>query len=190
MATDDKFFVFFDSATEVGTPASVPPFLTMSSLYDATPNALQTATGAARDLEIAALGAANGWFIDLEGDQKVLVGSRIFDYKVFFNTFSSGVTDPCDYKQGVNRFFAVNLLDATAAIETDVDDDGEPDDIVRNIVIEDANSAIVSEPTIVTHAGDGAPTSAQPICSTVFAGSAPMMQICDAPVRVNWQTVR
>jgi hypothetical protein len=190
IATDDKFFVFFDSATEVGTPASVPPFLTMSSLYDATPNALQTATGAARDLEIAALGAANGWFIDLEGDQKVLVGSRIFDYKVFFNTFSSGVTDPCDYKQGVNRFFAVNLLDATAAIETDVDDDGEPDDIVRNIVIEDANSAIVSEPTIVTHAGDGAPTSAQPICSTVFAGSAPMMQICDAPVRVNWQTVR
>ncbi len=190
MATDDKFFVFFDPATEVGTPASIPAFLTMSSLYDATPNTLQTATGAARDLEIAALGVANGWFIDLADDQKVLVGSRIFDYKVFFNTFSSGVADPCDYQRGVNRFFAVNLLDATAAIETDVDDDGEPDDIVRNVIIEDATSAIVSEPTIVTHASDGAPNSAQPICNTVFAGSSPMMQICDAPVRVNWQTVR
>jgi hypothetical protein len=190
MAIDDKFFVLFDTASQVGTPANIPPFLTMSSLYDATPNTLQTATGAARDLEIAALGAANGWFIDLADDQKVLVGSRIFDYKIFFNTFSSGVSDPCDYKRGVNRFFAVNLLDATAAIETDVDEDGEPDDVVRNIVIEDANSAIVSEPTIVTHAGSGAPSSAQPICSTVFAGSAPMMQICDAPVRVNWQTVR
>jgi type IV pilus assembly protein PilY1 len=190
MATDDKFFVLFDPASQVGTPATIPAFLTMSSLYDATPNTLQTATGTTRDTEIAALGAANGWFIDLAGDQKVLVSSRIFDYKVFFNTFSSGVTDPCDYRQGVNRFFAVNLLDATAEIEVDVDDDGEPDDLVRDIVIQDANSAIVSEPTIVTHAGTGPPTSAQPICSTVFAGSAPMMQICEAPVRVNWQTVR
>jgi hypothetical protein len=62
--------------------------------------------------------------------------------------------------------------------------------MVRDVVIEDANSVIVAEPNIVTHAGNGPPTSAQPICSTVFAGSAPMMQICDAPVRVNWQTIR
>jgi type IV pilus assembly protein PilY1 len=189
-AVDDKFFVLFDNASQVGTPTTIPAAMTLASLYDATPNTLETATGAARDLEIAALGAASGWVIDLAGDQKVLVSSKIFDYKVFFNSFSAGVTDPCDYKQGVNRFFAVNLLDATAAIEVDVDDDGDIDDVVRGIIIEDTNSAIVSEPTIVTHADTGAPSSADPICSTVFSGTAPMMEICDAPVRVNWQQVK
>jgi hypothetical protein len=190
LAIEDKFFVLFDEASQVGTPSTIPSALTMGNLYDATPNTLETATGAARDLEIAALGSANGWFISLPDDQKVLVSSRIFNYKVFFNTFSSGVTDPCDYRQGKNRFYAVNLLDATAAIEVDVDDDGDIDDIVRSVIIEDANSAIVSEPTIVTQVGDGPPTSAKPICSTVFSGTAPMMEICEAPVRVNWQTVK
>lgn len=189
-AIDDKFFVLFDTETVLGAPATTPAPLSLGSLYDATLNTLQTATGSTRTTELASLAASTGWFMDLPDDQKVLVEARIFDFKVFFNTFSSGVADPCDFTKGINHFYAVEMVDATGAIEADIDDDGVPDELVRGTVIEDSNAAIVSEPTIVTHAGNGPPSSAQPICSTVFAGSAPMMQICDAPIRVNWQTIR
>jgi hypothetical protein len=108
---------------------------------------------------------------------------------VFFNTFESGVADPCDFSGGTNRFYGVKLLDATGALEIDTDADGTPDVVERQVVVDD-QAAILSEPTIVTHAEAGTPTSPDPFCSTVFAGSTAVMEICEAPVRVNWQTLQ
>jgi type IV pilus assembly protein PilY1 len=188
-AIDDQFYILFDTEVGVGPPAITPAALTSGGLYDSTANTIQTATGAALATELTALNAANGWRIDLPGDQKVLVRARIFRNYVFFNTFESGVADPCDFSGGTNRFYGVKLLDATGALEIDTDADGTPDVVERQVVVDD-QAAILSEPTIVTHAEAGTPTSPDPFCSTVFAGSTAVMEICEAPVRVNWQTLQ
>jgi type IV pilus assembly protein PilY1 len=189
-ATDDQFYLLVDSNSAKGPPALLPAALTVAGLYDATANALQTATGAARTAELAALEGSDGWYISLTGDQKVLVRSRIYQNYVFFNTFESGVADPCEFAGGTNRFYAVRLLDATGAIETDLDNDGVVDLVERSMVVDD-QAAILSEPTIVTQAeAGGALASPDPFCSTIFAGSTAVMKICQPPMRVNWQTLQ
>lgn len=186
---DDKFFVVFDPDVAVGAPGTTPAAMTAASLYDATANLIQTTSGGTQAAAISALAAKKGWFISMPSDQQVLARARTFKNTVFFTSFESGTVDPCDFTGGSNHFYAVKLHDATGILETDVDNDGVIDTIERDRVVND-EAAILGEPEFLTHAGPGTPTSPAPFCTTVFAGSTPAMQICDSPVRVNWQAIQ
>lgn len=186
---DDRFFVVFDPDVTVGAPGTTPAAMTGTNLYDATANLIQTATGSTQTAAVSALAAKNGWFISMPSDQRVLARARTFKNTVFFTSFESGTADVCDFTGGSNRFYAVKLHDATGILETDTDNDGFIDSIDRDKAVND-EAAILGEPEFLTHAGPGLPTSPAPFCTTVFAGSTPALQICDAPVRVNWQSLQ
>jgi hypothetical protein len=106
-----------------------------------------------------------------------------------FTSFETGVADVCDFTGGSNRFYAVDLHSAIGVLETDTDNDGVPDTVVRDRAVDD-QAAILGEPQLVTHSDPGAPTSPEPFCTTVFAGSESVMKICDAPTRVNWKSLQ
>ncbi len=186
---DDKFFAAIDSNVAKGAPATTPSALTISDLHDVTSNVLQTATGTALTTEIAALNAADGWVLTLASDQKILARARTFKNKLLFTSFETGVADVCDFTGGSNRFYAVDLFSAVGVLEVDTDNDGTPDTYVRDRPVDD-QAAILGEPQLVTHSEPGTPTTPEPFCTTVFAGSEAVMKICDAPTRVNWKALQ
>jgi len=186
---DDKMFAVVDSNVAKGAPATTPSALTMSDLYDASSNVIQTATGTTLNTEITALNGKEGWFITLPTDQKILARARTFKNALLFTSFETGTADVCDFTGGSNRFFAVDLFDATGIMEMDTDSDGNPDTIVRDRAVDD-QAAILGEPQLVTHSEPGTPTSPEPFCTSVFAGSEAVMKICDAPTRVNWKSLQ
>jgi type IV pilus assembly protein PilY1 len=186
---EDKFFAVVDSNVAKGAPTTTPAPLTLGSLYDASSNVIQSATGTALTTEISALNAKEGWFITLPNDQKILARARTFKNTLLFTSFETGVADACDFTGGSNRFYAVNLFDATGVLEMDTDNDGEPDVIVRDRAVDD-QAAILGEPELVTHSETGTPTTPDPFCTTVFAGSEAVLKICDAPTRVNWKALQ
>jgi type IV pilus assembly protein PilY1 len=186
---DDKFFAIIDSDVARGAPTTTPGALTISDLYDVTSNILQTATGTTQTTELAALNAKEGWVLSLSSDQKVLARARTFKNKLLFTSFETGVADVCDFTGGSNRFYAVDLFSAIGVLEVDTDNDGYPDTLVRDRAVDD-QAAILGEPQLVTHSDPGAPTTPEPFCTTVFAGSESVMKICDAPTRVNWKSLQ
>jgi len=186
---EDKFFAAVDSDVAKGAPPTTPSPLTISDLYDVTSNVLQTATGVTLTTEVAALNAKEGWVLSLAGDQKILARARTFKNKLLFTSFETGVADVCDFTGGSNRFYAVDLFSAIGVLETDTNNDGTPDTIVRDRAVDD-QAAILGEPQLVTHSDPGAPTTPAPFCTTVFAGSESVMKICDAPTRVNWKALQ
>lgn len=188
-AVDDRFFAVIDTNVTKGTPSTTPAAVSTTALYDATANVLQTATGASKTAEIAALNGKKGWFISLASDQKVLARARTFKNTLFFTSFEAGTADVCDFTGGSNRFYAVDLFDATGVIGTDTNNDGSPDTYLRDRPVDD-QAAILGEPQFVTHAEPGTPTSPEPFCTSVFAGSEAVMKICDSPTRVNWKALQ
>jgi hypothetical protein len=162
---EDKFFAVIDSNVAKGAPSITPSALTISNLYDASSNVLQTATGTTLDTEISALNGKQGWFITLATDQKILARARTFKNALLFTS------------------------DATGKMEMDTDNDGAPDTIVRDRAVDD-QAAILGEPQLVTHSESGTPTTPEPFCTSVFAGSEAVMKICDAPTRVNWKSLQ
>ena len=186
---EDKFFAVVDSNVAKGAPSVTPSALTVANLYDASSNILQTATGTTLDTEISALNGKQGWFITLSTDQKILARARTFKNALLFTSFETGTADVCDFTGGTNRFYAVDLFDATGIMEVDTDSDGAPDTIVRDRAVDD-QAAILGEPQLVTHSEPGTPTTPEPFCTSVFAGSEAVMKICDAPTRVNWKSLQ
>jgi type IV pilus assembly protein PilY1 len=186
---EDRFFAIVDSNVAKGAPTTTPAALTLTDLYDASSNIIQSATGTALDTEISALNSKEGWYITLPNDQKVLARARTFKNTLLFTTFETGVADVCDFTGGSNRFYAVDLFDATGVMEMDTDNDGSPDVVVRDRPVDD-QAAILGEPNLVTHSESGTPTTPDPFCTTVFAGSEAVLKICDAPTRVNWKSLQ
>jgi type IV pilus assembly protein PilY1 len=186
---EDKFFAAVDSNVAKGAPTTTPSALTISDLYDASSNIIQTATGTTLNTEISALNAKEGWFMTLASDQKILARARTFKNALLFTSFETGTADVCDFTGGSNRFYAVNLFDATGILEMDTNNDGAPDTIVRDRPVDD-QAAILGEPQLVTHSEPGTPTTPEPFCTSVFAGSESVLKICDAPTRVNWKSLQ
>ena len=186
---EDKFFAAVDTNVAKGPPATTPGALAIGDLYDASANLLQTATGATLASELTSLNGADGWFITLAADQKILARARTFKNNLLFTSFETGVADVCDFTGGSNRFYAVDLFTATGVLEVDTDNDGYPDTEVRDRAVDD-QAAILGEPQLVTHSEPGTPTTPEPFCTTVFAGSESVMKICDQPTRVNWKSLQ
>lgn len=96
--------------------------LTESDLYDATANQVQSSTNATRIAAIAALEAADGWYITLPAGtgEKVLSRALTVGGEIFFNTYEpSMAAGQCKASVGLNRSYAMKLEDA-APISTAV----------------------------------------------------------------------
>ena len=195
---DDKLFVVFDEHPDIGAPTLTPSLMNLSALYDASANLLETGDSTQQAAALGSLKGKSGWWIDLAPKEKVLARVRIFRNRLFATTFTPEAGDVCSGGAYTNRLYAVNLLDATSALPSDVDGDGiiAVGEKVRFETVVD-QAAILDEPVIVTYHDDGNPNpppgdDPEPptTCSAIYTGAQEMMAICSAPVKVNWLKTR
>jgi len=104
---------------------------TDGQLYDATENCIQQNCSGTTDADtlaaekaaqVAALRAADGWFVTLGAGEKVVGSSLALANVVFFNTNQpSQTSDTCTSNLGVARQYAISVTDATAVQDKNTD---------------------------------------------------------------------
>jgi type IV pilus assembly protein PilY1 len=98
--TQDRYYMLFTG--NVYSPPATYTVLTENDLLDVT-----------TDLN-PNLSSSSGWYISLEGGEKVMARSKTVDGLVLFTTFkpNTGNSDSCAPSQGLGRLYAVNVYDA------------------------------------------------------------------------------
>ncbi len=115
----DRFYSF--RTANLFKPASSEGTFTESSLYNATNNLVQSGTNDEQEAANSALlSQTGGWLINLNSNgEKVLSRALVFNGRLFFNTYEPrAASDTCKPSVGLNRAYAVNLLDATPVTTT------------------------------------------------------------------------
>lgn len=115
----DRFYSF-RTPRLVKTTASEGT-LTESDLYDATSNLVQSGTNDEQEFADEKLNSlSGGWLINLSSNgEKVLSRALVFNGRLFFNTYEPrAASDTCKPSVGLNRAYAVNLLNATPVVTT------------------------------------------------------------------------
>lgn len=99
--------------------------LSVSDLYDASHNKVQSSDNDTRIAAQTALAAARGWYISLAAPgEKVLSRALTIGGEIFVNTYEpSSVAGQCKASVGVNRSYAMRLEDASP-ITTEVGSNG------------------------------------------------------------------
>lgn len=185
-------YVLFDADVATGPPANQVVSATLNSLYDATADLVSSADDAIAETARTALASKQGWYIALATGEKVLSRVRIFRNRLLFNAFrpiGNGTT--CGAVSTSNRFFALKVGNARGLLPTYVNNVLVMDEYKRSNEVAD-QTTIIDEPTIVNYhdnsetAGVGgvAPSSS---CSAIYAGSEQQLNLCTAPVKVNWR---
>jgi type IV pilus assembly protein PilY1 len=98
--TQDRYYMLFTG--NVYSPPTTYTALTEADLLDVT-----------SDLN-PDMSSASGWYIDLDGGEKVMARSKTVDGLVLFTTFkpNTGNADSCAPSQGLGRLYAVSVYDA------------------------------------------------------------------------------
>ncbi|MDH5325354.1 MAG: PilC/PilY family type IV pilus protein [Gammaproteobacteria bacterium] len=114
----DRFYML--RSTDIYQKPATYTKVTDADMYNATQNLIGESTGTALTTEVAALGAAKGWYIDMENSgEKVLAQSVTVNNQVLFTTFEPSVnTSACSTGNGTGRLYVVNVVDATPTINT------------------------------------------------------------------------
>ena len=103
-----------------------------SDMYNATSHALNSSDESERELASQEFANKDGWYLNLNiNGEKVLSSPLIIDYKVFFTTYIPAVssTSSCAPPTGNSRAYLVNMFNANAV--TDVNNDGEVNELDR-----------------------------------------------------------
>ena len=101
-------------------------------MYNATSHTLNSRDESERELASQEFANKDGWYLNLNiNGEKVLSSPLIIDYKVFFTTYIPAVssTSSCAPPTGNSRAYLVNLFNANAV--TDVNNDGEVNELDR-----------------------------------------------------------
>lgn len=105
--------VNFDGGNQFSGGFAVPEV----ALYDATDNDIQLVTASTEEKEIAAdaLGEYHGWYIRLEGGEKVVGGATSAAGSVFFGTnLPTPTAAVCTANLGEARLYQINIKNAAA----------------------------------------------------------------------------
>lgn len=202
----DKVVVMYDVDTLTGiagiTPGTAlianpsPKYFT--DLYDATADLISSGTETQKLQAEQDLNAADGWFLSLEANEKVLSRTRLFRNRVLLTTFQPQASvDACDVGATTNRLYVTNLANAGGAFPTDSNNDGTLDTNVRSQEVAD-QALILDEPLVVTYHNPGDSNPSDPdddpeppeTCAAVYGGAQQMLTICNSPVKVNWTTLQ
>jgi type IV pilus assembly protein PilY1 len=103
-----------------------------SDMYNATSHTLNSSDESERELASQEFANKDGWYLNLNiNGEKVLSSPLIIDYKVFFTTYIPAVssTSSCAPPTGNSRAYLVNMFNANAV--TDVNNDGEVNELDR-----------------------------------------------------------
>jgi len=96
-----------------------------------------------------------GWYRELDDDEKILAAATVFNGVVYFSTYHPLATDVCEAAEGVARLYALNLQTGLAGISFD---DGhkleQPTD--QDPLYVEVGNGIPSQPVISVGATDDA----------------------------------
>jgi Tfp pilus tip-associated adhesin PilY1 len=128
----NRFYMIKDTGSDAGpatgnitttpalTPAGTVPSITEADMFDATSNCIQDAAacvvGQTSADAVAALTAANGWYVTLASGEKTVGGAAAVGGTVFFGTNqpdSGAGGGACGSNLGIARAYAVSVADAT-----------------------------------------------------------------------------
>lgn len=145
----NRMFVIKDENLETGSPASAPDVITLADMYDATDDRLSNPALAADEAQL--LEEADGWYITLEGNEKAMTETLVFQNQLMFTTVGTWMeidsrTD-CPVLQTSSKFYAMNLRDGTPLLDTGPDDGGLDMGGIRYKEI--SSTGIPTTPTLV-----------------------------------------
>ncbi len=120
----NQLYAFRDNLISAKIANNFTP-LTVSDLYDATANLIQDGDATQQAAALAALKAAKGWYIDLVEvaswkGEKALAPSVTLNGVVYYTTYlpaDPNANNTCAPQEGTGRLYALNLLNAEAAME-------------------------------------------------------------------------
>ncbi len=135
----DRIYMIKDRDTDFIKDYTAPS-LTEADLHDVTANLAGGDSGAigdavadaARDVELANISGAEGWYIDLEDEdnpgswigEKGLAEPLILEGVAIISTYTPNVkagNDVCGPNEGLGKVFFLDILDATPAFPSNVD---------------------------------------------------------------------
>lgn len=113
----DRFYVIKDP-TVWGAPATYQVVME-NDLYDASDNLVQDGNVHQQATARNDLLGASGWYIDFQSSEKSFSQALLYDYAVFFTTFSAqrdADLSACEARgaTGTSRFYAVNMMTGAA----------------------------------------------------------------------------
>lgn len=128
-AVHDQLYAIRDTLILGKIPSDFTP-LTVSNLYNATANLIQDGDGEQKAAALTDLQGAQGWYVNLIKDtswvgEKALASSLILDNVVYYTTYlpaEIGAQVSCEPQEGKGYLYALNLLNAEAALEQTGDD--------------------------------------------------------------------
>lgn len=160
----DRIYMIKDKNTGLITSSLDYDLITEAKLKDATDNIAggDGADDAARDAELALIQAAEGWYIDLDdednpGDwigEKGLAEPLVLEGVAVVTTYTPNMSaseTACGPNEGLGKVFFLDILDATPAFPSSVDQRGERHvKLVRGGIPPSPNVIITSdgEPTL------------------------------------------
>ena len=184
----DRMHVVFDDDIETRAPATTPSAITETSLEDLTENLIQEGnSAAARTAAIAALNAAKGWRIDLSSGEKSLSSPIIFENKLLFTTFSQGESVLCGLKTTSNRYYAINLEDATPLESLHNPETGNHK---RSVILKDKTNTIAPAPQVIYYEKNIDPDNSdkgKQGCAGFMTGLSANSESCADPKKIYWK---
>ncbi|GAA0857992.1 pilus assembly protein PilY [Aliiglaciecola litoralis] len=104
---------------------------TTDDLFNATAHTLTSADDTEREIATSEFAEKHGWYLELgAGGEKVLASPLIIDYQLFFTTYlpASANDSACAPPAGNSRAYLVNLVNANAVTDLNLDGDLQNED--------------------------------------------------------------
>ena len=175
----NRFYMIKDSNMGKSVAADFNT-ITESDLYDATLNLIQDGTQAQKASALASLTATKGWYLTLQGGEKVVSNAITMGGTIFFGTNqpSAQVSGSCT-NLGKALVYAISFLDASATLELD----GLEGETVGDRADEVVGGGLPPPPVGIVTIVDGKPV--QVVCSGTKCLS-PATETLGRRFRVYW----
>lgn len=120
--TQDRYYVFYDTDIAKEVSKRDNDTIGLGELYDVT-NTITPEPPATTDARFPTVADIlnsdtknRGWYFDLQLGEKVLSATSTIDFVSFFTTFNPA-GEACGVTSGVNRLYAVNVLDGSPVVD-------------------------------------------------------------------------
>ncbi|MEW8693463.1 MAG: hypothetical protein AB2535_20710, partial [Candidatus Thiodiazotropha endolucinida] len=168
VSVTDRFYMIKDPAVWIKPDPYVS--VSQSQLYDASSNLVQDGNDTQRAEASNSLLTLNGWYIDFGLSEKSFSKAQLYSYAVLFTTFSaerSAELAACEARgaNGVGRFYAINMKDASAMFDGLGGNEGTLDANDRSKVL--SMLGMPPSPTLVFPEGTAAASQSQVVKALV-----------------------
>lgn len=125
---EDRFYMIKDTGVftfdDAGLFERPDVAYTESDLYDATLSLLTSSDSEVREVAVTEFADKNGWYLSMDGGEKILASPIIVNYRLFFTAYlpASSSDNACSPPAGRSRAYVVELISGNAVTDLNNDD--------------------------------------------------------------------